>query len=70
MPDLVIIDGGKGQLHAAEEVFREAGIEGVLVSDGRQVVRTDAQGRYQLAASDAAVVSIISEFSLDSMSLV
>jgi hypothetical protein len=37
----------------------EAGIEGVLVSDGRQIVRTDAQGRYQLAASDAAVVSII-----------
>lgn len=29
MPDLVIIDGGKGQLHAAEEVFREMGIEGV-----------------------------------------
>ena len=29
MPDLVIIDGGKGQLHAAEEVFLEAGIEGV-----------------------------------------
>ena len=29
MPDLVIIDGGKGQLHAAQEVFREMGIEGV-----------------------------------------
>ncbi|MDL1896688.1 excinuclease ABC subunit UvrC [Anaerolineae bacterium CFX7] len=29
MPDLVIIDGGKGQLHAAEKVFREMGIEGV-----------------------------------------
>lgn len=29
MPDLVIIDGGKGQLHAAEEVFHEMGIEGV-----------------------------------------
>ncbi|MCC7161157.1 MAG: excinuclease ABC subunit UvrC [Anaerolineae bacterium] len=29
MPDLVIIDGGKGQLNAAEEVFREMGIEGV-----------------------------------------
>lgn len=29
MPDLVIIDGGKGQLSAAEEVFKEAGIEGV-----------------------------------------
>ena len=29
MPDLVIIDGGKGQLSVAEEVFREMGIEGV-----------------------------------------
>lgn len=29
MPDLVIIDGGKGQLSAAQEVFREMGIEGV-----------------------------------------
>lgn len=29
MPDLVIIDGGKGQLSAADEVFRELGIEGV-----------------------------------------
>lgn len=29
MPDLVIIDGGKGQLSAAEEVFKEKGIEGV-----------------------------------------
>lgn len=29
MPDLVIIDGGKGQLHAAQEVFAEMGIEGV-----------------------------------------
>ena len=37
----------------------EAGIEGVLVSDGRQIVRTDALGRYRLSVSDAAVVSII-----------
>ncbi len=29
MPDLVIIDGGKGQLGAAEQVFKELGIEGV-----------------------------------------
>lgn len=29
MPDLVIIDGGKGQLSAAVEVFQEMGIEGV-----------------------------------------
>jgi excinuclease ABC subunit C len=37
MPDLVIIDGGKGQLHAAEEVFEELGIEGVnLISLAKQ----------------------------------
>jgi excinuclease ABC subunit C len=29
VPDLVIIDGGKGQLSAAQEVLRELGIEGV-----------------------------------------
>ncbi len=31
MPDLVIIDGGKGQLNAALHVLRELGIEGVSV---------------------------------------
>jgi excinuclease ABC subunit C len=37
MPDLVIIDGGKGQLSAAQEVFRELGIEGVhLISLAKQ----------------------------------
>ena len=37
MPDLVIIDGGKGQLHAAEEIFEELGIEGVnLISLAKQ----------------------------------
>ncbi len=29
MPDLVIVDGGKGQVSAAEQVLRELGIEGV-----------------------------------------
>ncbi len=29
MPDLVIVDGGKGQLSAAHDVLRELGIEGV-----------------------------------------
>jgi excinuclease ABC subunit C len=29
MPDLVIVDGGKGQLSAADQVLRELGIEGV-----------------------------------------
>lgn len=37
----------------------EAGIGGVLVSDGRHLVRTDAQGYYVLPVTDAAVVSII-----------
>lgn len=37
IPDLVIIDGGKGQLHAAEHVFAEMGIEGVnLISLAKQ----------------------------------
>ncbi|MBI5649673.1 MAG: excinuclease ABC subunit UvrC [Chloroflexi bacterium] len=37
MPDLVIIDGGKGQLHAAEQVLRELTIEGVnLISLAKQ----------------------------------
>ncbi len=37
MPDLVIIDGGKGQLGAAKQVFQELGIEGVqLVSLAKQ----------------------------------
>lgn len=37
MPDLVIIDGGKGQLHAAQDVFKEMGIEGVsLISLAKQ----------------------------------
>src|SRR5574341_468742 len=37
MPDLVIIDGGKGQLSAAQEIFTELGIEGVhLISLAKQ----------------------------------
>jgi excinuclease ABC subunit C len=37
MPDLVIIDGGKGQLGAAQQVLKELGIEGVrLISLAKQ----------------------------------
>ncbi len=37
VPDLVIIDGGKGQLSAAQEVLQELGIEGVhLISLAKQ----------------------------------
>ena len=29
LPDLVLLDGGKGQIHVAQEVFAQLGIEGV-----------------------------------------
>lgn len=46
MPDLVIIDGGKGQLSAAEEVFREIGIEGVkLISLAKREEEIFVPGR-------------------------
>ncbi|MCL4489766.1 MAG: excinuclease ABC subunit UvrC [Chloroflexi bacterium] len=46
MPDLVIIDGGKGQLGAAQEVFAELGIEGVhLISLAKQEEEVFLPGR-------------------------
>ncbi|MDE4998668.1 excinuclease ABC subunit UvrC, partial [Francisella tularensis subsp. holarctica] len=41
IPDVMIIDGGKGQIHQAEEVFREYGIQDKvqLVSLGNGVER-------------------------------
>jgi excinuclease ABC subunit C len=46
MPDLVIIDGGKGQLSAAEEVMRNLGIEGVaLISLAKQEEEVFVPGR-------------------------
>ncbi|MEL6185868.1 MAG: excinuclease ABC subunit UvrC [Myxococcota bacterium] len=47
LPDLVVIDGGKGQLEVARAVFRDLGVEGVdLVSlaKSRVVGRDDADG--------------------------
>lgn len=32
LPDLVIVDGGKGQLHAALDVLRDLGLEGIPVA--------------------------------------
>ena len=32
LPDLLVIDGGKGQLHAVQEVLEEAGITGMEVA--------------------------------------
>ncbi len=37
----------------------EPGVEGVLVSNGREVVRTDAQGRYMLPVDDESVIFVI-----------
>jgi len=46
MPDLVIIDGGKGQLSAAQDVLRELGIEGVnLISLAKQEEEVFVPGR-------------------------
>jgi excinuclease ABC subunit C len=46
MPDLVIIDGGRGQLGAAREVLRELGIEGVnLIALAKQEEEIFVPGR-------------------------
>lgn len=46
IPDLVIIDGGKGQLSAAQEVFTELGIEGVhLISLAKQEEQVFVPGK-------------------------
>ena len=47
LPDLVVIDGGKGQLEVARAVFRDLGVEGVdlaSLAKSRVVGRTDADG--------------------------
>jgi excinuclease ABC subunit C len=59
MPDLVIIDGGKGQLSAAEEVFREMGIEGVklisLAKREEEVFMPDRAESLRLPKNSAAL---------------
>ncbi len=48
MPDLVIVDGGKGQLSAAQEVFQQIGIEGVqLISLAKQEEEIFTLGRVE-----------------------
>lgn len=45
LPDLVVVDGGKGQLNVARAVFRDLGIEGVeLVSLAKSRGTTDEGG--------------------------
>ena len=51
----VVYESGAGEPHRAGL----PGVAGVLVSNGRDVVRTDAQGRYTLPIDDEAVIFVI-----------
>ncbi|MEW5717549.1 MAG: excinuclease ABC subunit UvrC, partial [Chloroflexota bacterium] len=59
MPDLVIVDGGKGQLSAAQEVLRELGIEGVnligLAKQEEEIFTPDRAESLRLPKSSEAL---------------
>jgi excinuclease ABC subunit C len=59
VPDLVIIDGGKGQLSAAQKVLRELGIEGVnligLAKQEEEIFIPDRAESLQLQKSSEAL---------------
>ena len=44
-PDLIIIDGGKGQLHAALPVIRQAGAEAPVISLAKRIEEVFVEGR-------------------------
>ena len=44
-PDLIIIDGGKGQLHAALPVIRQAGTEATVISLAKRIEEIFVEGR-------------------------
>lgn len=52
VPDLIIIDGGKGQLHAALPVIREAGCEAPVISLAKRIEEVFVEGR-----SDSIILS-------------
>jgi excinuclease ABC subunit C len=63
-PDLIIIDGGKGQFEAAKNVLTELGIEGVALASiakgpdrnaGRETFFVDGRDPFKLAPRDPAL---------------
>lgn len=52
VPDLIIIDGGKGQLHAALPVIRQAGCEAPVISLAKRIEEVFVEGR-----SDSIILS-------------
>ncbi|KMO27061.1 Cna protein B-type domain containing protein, partial [Methylobacterium variabile] len=51
--------GGRGPGSSGRRAADDPGLPDVLVSNGREVVRTDAQGRYSLPVGDEAVIFVI-----------
>lgn len=51
-PDLIVIDGGKGQLHAALPIIREAGCEATVISLAKRIEEVFVEGR-----SDSIILS-------------
>src|SRR4051794_16246480 len=51
-----VYENGSGSLRRQPS---DPGIAGVLVSNGREVAKTDANGRYTLAAEDESVIFVI-----------
>lgn len=45
VPDLIVIDGGKGQLHAALPVIRQAGCEAPVISLAKRIEEVFVEGR-------------------------
>ncbi len=52
VPDLIVIDGGKGQLHAALPVIRQAGCETPVISLAKRIEEVFVEGR-----SDSIILS-------------